>query len=92
MEMTVVWTDSAITDIQDIHFYYLSNANHKTAEKITNDLVTQTLLLERTPRMRQAEELLHHRKEEIRYLVEDNYKIVYMIDENFIGISKNNLF
>ena len=33
------------------------------------------------------EELLRHRKNEYRYIVDGNYKIIYWIDEHFIKIA-----
>jgi plasmid stabilization system protein ParE len=87
MEMTVLWTDSAIEDLQGIHDYLFSAASLKVASKITNAIVDRTLLLEKNPRIGQIEELLKHRNEEIRYLVDGHYKIVYLIDGNFVIVA-----
>jgi plasmid stabilization system protein ParE len=80
MEITVLWSDSAISDLQNIHDYYLSKANLKVARKIVNAIVNKSELLIDNPRIGQTEELLKHKKEEIRYLVEGNYKIVYLLE------------
>jgi toxin ParE1/3/4 len=87
LEITVIWSDSAIEDLQNIFDYYLVKANRKTALKITNFLVDRTLALEYNPRIGQIEELLQHRKEEIRYIIEGNYKIIYFIEDSFLVIS-----
>jgi plasmid stabilization system protein ParE len=87
MEMIVLWSDSAIEDLQEIHDYFIAKASFKIANKITNSIVDKTISLENNPRIGQAEELLKHKKEEIRYLVDCNYKIVYFIDKNYVIIA-----
>lgn len=87
MEMIILWSDTAIEDLQGIHDYLKVSAGLKVANKIVNTLVDRTLLLENNPRIGQTEELLKHKKEEIRYLVDSNYKIVYFIDENYLIIA-----
>jgi len=87
MEINVVWSDSAIEELRNIYEYYYSKASKKVADKITNSIVDKTIMLEITPRMGQKEELLAHFKQEIRYLVQGNYKIVYLIEENIVSIA-----
>jgi len=87
MEIIVVWSDSAIEELRNIYEYYYSKASKKVADKITNSIVDKTIMLEITPRMGQKEELLAHFKQEIRYLVQGNYKIVYLIKENIVSIA-----
>jgi len=87
MEIIVVWSDSAIEELRNIYEYYYSKASKKVADKITNSIVDKTIMLEITPRMGQKEELLTHFKQEIRYLVQGNYKIVYLIEENIVSIA-----
>ncbi|OFX32213.1 MAG: hypothetical protein A2X08_08285 [Bacteroidetes bacterium GWA2_32_17] len=87
MEITVLWSDSAISDLQDIHDYYLAKASLKVANKIVTYIVDKSLLLSKNPRIGQTETLLKHKKEEIRYLVEGNYKIVYVIEGQIVFIA-----
>jgi len=87
MEIIVVWSDSAIEELRNIYEYYYSKASKRVADKITNSIVDKTIMLEITPRMGQKEELLAHFKQEIRYLVQGNYKIVYLIEENIVSIA-----
>ena len=87
MEIIVIWSDSAIEELRNIYEYYYSKASKKVADKITNSIVDKTIMLEITPRMGQKEELLAHFKQEIRYLVQGNYKIVYLIKENIVSIA-----
>jgi len=86
MEIVVIWSDSAIEDLRDIYNYFILTASKKIADKITNAIVDRTILLEQAPRIGQREELLMHLHEEIRYLVDGNYKIVYLIDENLVTV------
>jgi len=87
MEIVVIWSDSAIEELRDIYDYFCLKAGKSTAEKLTNAIVDQTLVLEKSPRIGQFEELLTHLNLEIRYLISSNYKIVYIVDENFITIA-----
>jgi len=87
MEVVVIWSDSAIEDLREIYDYYYYKASERIADKLANDIVDQTLLLEQTPRLGQAEELLSHLKMEIRYLLHGNYKIVYLINEDIVTIA-----
>ena len=87
MEIIVVWSDSAIEELRNIYEYYYSKVSKRVADKITNSIVDKTIMLEITPRIGQKEELLAHFKQEIRYLVQGNYKIVYLIEENIVSIA-----
>ena len=84
--MTVIWTDTAIEDLQNIFDYYLANANHRTALKVTDSIVDVSLTIEITPRIGRRDELLENKKEELRFLIEGNYKILYLIEDNFIVV------
>jgi len=57
------------------------------ARKIVKQIVNKTIQLEKTPRIGQKEPLLESRKIEYRYLVIDNYKVIYWIDNNFVKIA-----
>ncbi len=87
MEIIVIWSDSAIEELQGIYDHYHYKASRRIANKLVNDIVDQTLLLEHSPRIGQTEEILGHLQKEIRYLVHGNYKIVYWIDENVVTIA-----
>lgn len=79
--MKLFWTDQALNQLEDIFDYYKVAASLSTARKLTTSIVDKTALLEKTPRMGQREELLKERKNEYRYLVEGNYKIIYWIED-----------
>lgn len=87
MEVKVLWSNSAILDLQAAHDFYKTTAGLSIADKITLSIVSKTLLLAANPRMGQIEEILKHRKDEIRYLVEGNYKIIYIVREQIVLIA-----
>jgi len=85
--MIVLWTDSAIEELQEINDYLTFSAGIKIANKITNAIVDKTLLLEKNPGIGQVEELLKHKKKDIRHLVDGHYKIVYFIEDNYVIVA-----
>ena len=81
MDLKLFWTDTALGQLEDIFDYYKLTGSLSTARKITSSIVDKTIHLESHPRLGPKEELLKKRKNEYRYLVEGNYKIIYWIDE-----------
>jgi toxin ParE1/3/4 len=87
MELKVFWTETAIEQLENIFDYYKFKASVKTAQNIVTRLVDRTIQLENQPLSGQIEDLLKKRKKEYRYIVEDNYKIIYWLDDNYIKIA-----
>jgi len=87
MGIVVLWSDSAMDELQEIYDYYKLKANDQIADKISNAIIDRTILLEANPRMGQREEIFKDKYKEIRYLVEGNYKIVYLIADDFVIIA-----
>lgn len=87
MEIVVIWSDTAILELRDIYDYHYLKASRKVADRLTNSIVDQTLLLEKSPRLGQTEEILSYLHLDIRYLIHGNYKIVYWVDDNIITIA-----
>ncbi len=87
MEIKVLWSDSAIEELKEIHDYFVVAAGLKIATKIVNAILDKSILLEKNPRLGQEEDLLKHKSQQIRYLVEGNYKIVYFIAKNHVVIA-----
>ncbi|HED06727.1 MAG TPA: type II toxin-antitoxin system RelE/ParE family toxin [Ignavibacteria bacterium] len=87
MDLKVFWTDTALEQLENIFDYYKVNVSINIAKKIIKQIVNKTIQLEKTPRIGQKEPLLESRKNEYRYLVIDNYKIIYWIDNNFVKIA-----
>ena len=84
--MHVTWTLPAKYRLKEIFLYYKHHATLQTANKITTSLLNATKALSANPKMGNREKLLQHKKEEYRYLVEGNYKIIYKINSKAIFI------
>lgn len=87
MGIVLLWSDNAKDDLKEIYQYYKLKACKQIADKITNAIVEKTIILKNNERIGQNEELFSDKYQEIRYLVEGNYKIVYLIENDFIIIS-----
>jgi plasmid stabilization system protein ParE len=85
--MKIIWTDFAIANLKDIFDYYLENANEKVAHKIRKRILNSTNQLKINPEIGQIEINLESLKKNHRYLVSDNYKIIYRVFENQVIIN-----
>ena len=83
----VIWTNFAISELKNIFLYYRMVANEKVAEKIRKSIFDATRLLSKQPFTGAIEENLIELKQEHRYLVVGNYKIVYKITQSSIYIT-----
>lgn len=80
MELKIFWTDFSKRQLRKIFSFYLENASLRVAQKLTIGIVEKTFMLSTRPKVGQKEELLKDRKQEFRYLVFKNYKIIYWIN------------
>ncbi|MBU2939548.1 type II toxin-antitoxin system RelE/ParE family toxin [Lacinutrix sp. C3R15] len=89
MELKLFWTNFSQKEIEKIYKYYREKAGSRIAKKIVIGIYNETLKLQRQPKIGQTEELLKSRKQEFRYLIYKNYKVIYWINdkENRIEIS-----
>jgi plasmid stabilization system protein ParE len=83
----IIWTNFAITELKNIFLYYRMVAGDKTAEKIRKSIFNSTKPLIKNPLIGAIEENLTELKQEHRYLVEGNYKIIYRLIDNKIYIT-----
>ena len=81
MELEVYWTLFAEDKLTDIFEYYSFNAGIKVAQNLVTGIIEESLKLGNNPFIGQREELLIDRIQEYRYLIFNNYKIIYWIDE-----------
>jgi plasmid stabilization system protein ParE len=86
MEIRVLWTDSALSQLEDIYDYYKIKASPRIAKKLVKTLIEETIVLESNPLIGVKEPLLSERPYEYRFLVKNNYKIIYRFNENLIRI------
>ena len=83
MELKICWTDFAKKELRKIFDYYKRKASVKVAKKIVVGITKEALKLRKQPTIGQIEEYLENASKEYRYLIFNNYKIIYWInDEN----------
>jgi len=87
MEIRIEWSELASRQLKDIHEYYCNKANSKIARKILNKIIERVEILYANPFSGTKEELLSDLPEEFRYLVEENYKIIYWFEDGIITIA-----
>ena len=85
--MQIKWTNFAISELKNIFLYYRMFADEKTAEKIKKSIITATKSLLKQPFIGNLEENLIELKQGHRYLVEGNYKIIYITIDKVIYIT-----
>ena len=87
MEIIIEWSELSERQLKDIYDYYSLEASPRTGRKIVNSIIHRVSILESNPFAGTTEELLSDYAEEFRYLVENNYKIIYWKKENIITIA-----
>ncbi|WBL23850.1 type II toxin-antitoxin system RelE/ParE family toxin [Zunongwangia sp. HRR-M8] len=92
MELNLFWTDFSQKELEKIYEYYRENAGIRVAKNLVNGIYNETLKLKIQPRIGQEEEILKNRKQEFRYLVYKNYKVIYWIKEKENRIEINDVF
>ena len=75
----IIWTNFAISELKNIYLYYRMVASDKVADKIRKSVFDSTRPLLKDPLIGAIEENLKDLKQGHRYLVEDNYKIIYKV-------------
>ncbi len=55
-------------------------------KNITQNIISKTELLDKSPFIGQVEDLLIHLKKDYRYLVSGNYKIIYLVKPESVEI------
>jgi len=88
MELKIIWTDFSKIELKKIFKFYKKTAGVHTAKKIVSEITKETLKLKNYPEMGQKEDLLKNDPREFRYLVYNNYKIIYLVfmDKNTVEI------
>ena len=92
MELNLFWTDFSQKELEKIYRYYREKAGTRIAKNLVNGIYNEVLKLKIQPRIGQVEEFLKNRKQEFRYLVYKNYKVIYWINEEENRIEINDVF
>lgn len=80
MSYKVIWSNFAESQLDKIFEYYVEKASLKVAKIIIKNILAEPSRLIDNSEMFPTEELLIDREENYRYIVCDNYKIIYSID------------
>jgi plasmid stabilization system protein ParE len=92
MAIKIFWTDFAKLQLRNIFDYYKLKANPKIAKNLVTGIVEKTNTLDLQKEIGQKEELLSSRKENFRYLIYKNYKIIYWFNEEKNRIEISDIF
>ena len=79
--MKIFWTKFAKRELKNIFDYYKLKASPRIAKNLITEIVVHSNILDFQNKIGQKEELLSDRKENFRYLVYKNYKIIYWFNE-----------
>lgn len=82
MAVKVYWTHFAKTELKSIFDYYKIKASVKMASSLVAGIIDKGDTLSSLFEVGQKEEMLADRKEEFRYLIFKNYKIIYWVNKN----------
>ena len=80
MSYKIIWSNFAESELDKIYEYYIEKANLKVAKNILKNILAEPNRLLQNSEMFQIEELLIDREDDYRYIVCDNYKIIYSVD------------
>jgi len=92
MKLEVYWLQFAEEKLDDIYNYYKTKAGKNIAQKLVDGIIDTTINLESQPEIGQVESNLLNKKQEFRYLIFKNYKIVYWINYKYKRIEIANVF
>ncbi|WP_422356147.1 type II toxin-antitoxin system RelE/ParE family toxin [Roseivirga pacifica] len=84
--MKVIWTDKAKSHVRDIYNFYSKKVSVSLAKRISLRITQKPKILTKQPQIGQKETLLREINPELRYLVEGNYKIIYLLTNTEIVI------
>lgn len=88
--MKVIWTNLAIEALKEIYPYHKLVAGHRVARNIKSGIFSATKKLTDQPKLGPIETSLEKLNEGHRYLVNENYKIIYTVVKE--GILVTDLF
>lgn len=85
VEYEVICLPEALEDVNE-NFDFIAIKSKYAAEKIITSLLNQSNQLKKHPNLGQQEELLKHKGDNFRYLLEGHYKLLYMVLEKQVLI------
>jgi addiction module RelE/StbE family toxin len=79
----VIWTEFAVEDLRSIHAY-ISQDSKVYADKFIEKIISRVEQLETHPKSGRV--VPEFNVETLRELIEGNYRIIYKVNSDFIGI------
>jgi plasmid stabilization system protein ParE len=92
MVVKIFWTDFAKEQLRNIFDYYKLKASPRVARNLVTGIVEKANTLDFQKEIGQKEELLLSRKENFRYLIYKNYKVIYWFNETKNRIEISDVF
>ena len=84
--MKVVWSAWALRQVDEIRAWYSAEASPEVADRIVEDILAVTHLLEQFPFGGQVEPWLEHKRLGHRRVIAGNYKVVYRVHQDEVRI------
>lgn len=81
MDYLIIWSDHAVTELNKIFDYYCEKAGYNISVKIYKNIVSEADRLLIDPETYPVEEALLDREIQYRFIICNNYKIIYSIDK-----------
>jgi toxin ParE1/3/4 len=80
MSYKIIWSNFDESELDEIFKYYIEKANLKVAKNILQSILAEPDRLIQNSELFQIEDLLIDREDNYRYIVCDNFKIIYSVD------------
>ena len=84
--MDIIWTNPTKKDLRKIFNYFKKKVSLNLAQKIINSILANTSIL-KTQNIGIKEQLLAQLEQEHRFIIDGNYKIIYIIQNNSVYIT-----
>ena len=76
----VIWSDEALNDLETI-YDFLAEKSPTAAQRIVENILSRSKQLESFPESGAKQETIKAGSKEYRYLVEGNYKVIYIYQQ-----------
>ena len=84
--MEVIWTNPAKRDLRKIYNYFKKKVSQNLAQKVINSIFTNTSIL-KNQNIGTKEQLLTQFEQDHRFIIDGNYKIIYIIQNSTVYIT-----
>lgn len=81
MEVTIYWTDFTKEKLHSIYNFTRIKNSAEFSKKIIKKIIDSIIILKSFPELGQIETLLQDKKQSFRFIIQDNYKIIYWFNK-----------